>query len=112
MADGVLVDTMTFSYLRGLGLYEILACLGKKSGKLFVTAAVIKQLYAAGSTVGSQVDGMVKQGVLAKVTPVVGDDVSRAVKATLHNKNDARLVRGDRTDVELVELARKMNLIL
>lgn len=102
--DVVVIDAMTFSYLQGLRRLDLLGEVGERSRKLVVTKAVIGQLHRSGR-LGSWVEEACDRGMIRRESPVVGDEVSTAVAEVLRHKNGL-LVRRNRTDVELVEVAK------
>lgn len=99
----VLVDTMAFSYLGALGQLHLLPEMGQRTGKVAVTAAVLRQLHRAG--IGATVTTWVRDRKLMEVSPKHDDEVARATVKTLASK-EGGLVRRNRVDVELVEVAR------
>jgi len=99
----VLVDTMAFSYLGALGQLHLVPEMGQRTGKVAVTAAVLRQLHRAG--IGATVTTWVRDRKLTEVSPKHDDEFARATVKTLASK-DGGLVRRNRVDVELVEVAR------
>lgn len=103
-AEVVVVDTMTFSYLRGLRRLDWLWRVATATGGLAVTKAVVQQVQRSGE-LGPLLHSACERGELHCFSPVQGDDISRAVAKVLSSK-DGKLVRGNRVDVELVEVAK------
>ena len=103
--DVVVVDTMTFAYLKALSKLELIRQVGLKSGKMAVTKAVINQLHRSG-TLGPQIQSYCDRRELSCFSPAQGDKVSNAVKKVIEGKL-GKLVRRDRVDIELVEVARE-----
>ncbi|MBI4702070.1 MAG: hypothetical protein HY744_13120 [Deltaproteobacteria bacterium] len=101
----VVIDTMTFSYLQGLGQLALLAHLGASTGRLRVTNAVLGQLHRSG-TLGRYAQSMCDRGEIGRVKVVLADPISAEVRRVLEGKHGA-LVRRNRVDVELVEVARQ-----
>ena len=64
------------------------------------------QLHRSG-LLGPAVVSWCDRGEMAQASPKAGDDVSRAVAAVLRSR-DGQLVRRNRVDVELVEVARSL----
>lgn len=100
----VVVDTMSFSYLQGLGALDLLGRISRETNDVAVTSAVVRQLHRSGR-LGPLVQSYCDRQEMRLLSPVQGDDVSRAVVNTLRSK-EGMLVRRNRVDVELVEIAR------
>ncbi len=100
----VVVDTMSFSYLQGLGALDLLGRISRETNSIAVTSAVVRQLNRSGR-LGPLVQSYCDRKEMRLLSPVQGDEVSRAVTKTLRSK-EGMLVRRNRVDVELVEVAR------
>ncbi len=105
MASFALLDTMTFSYLQGLGQYGILRQLAAATGRLAVSQAVLRQVHRSGA-LGSTTQSLCDRHELHLLTSRQGDEVANRVRDTLGDKAASGLVRRDRVDVEVVEFAR------
>jgi hypothetical protein len=100
----VIVDAMTFSYLKGLGTFELLPRVGSATHKLAVSKTVLMQVHRSGQ-LGSLVQSYCDRGEIRLVSQEHNDSVSRSVANVLQSR-DAGLVRKNRADVELIEIAR------
>lgn len=72
-----------------------------------MTDAVVKQLHRSGM-LGSIVKSYCDRREMQPISPVVGDEISRSVGDVIRSKQ-AGLVRRNRVDIELVEVARFRN---
>lgn len=100
----VVVDTMTFTYLQGLKTLDLLGQISVATGGVAVTKAVLMQLHRSGS-LGPLAQSYCDREEMQSRSPKQGDPVTREVAKTL-KKKEGMLVRRNRVDVELVEVAR------
>lgn len=100
----VVIDAMTFSYLKGLALLDLVPKVGGATRKLAVSKAVLMQVHRSGQ-LGALAQSYCDRGECHLLASRHGDDVSRAVADVL-SSSDARLVRKNRQDIEVVEFAR------
>lgn len=103
----VVVDTMTFSYLRGLDRLDLLWAVATATKAIAVTASVLKQVHRSGA-LGQLVESYVSRGEVTRISVKVGDPISSEVARVLKG-NDSRLVARNRVDVELIEVAHAMD---
>lgn len=99
----VVIDTMTFVYLQALGWLDIVDRMTARTGKLAVTRSVVQQLHRS-PRLGPVVQGYCDRGALMLLSPRADDDVSGVVCGVVGTPV-SRLVRRNRADSELVEVA-------
>jgi hypothetical protein len=99
----VVADTMTFAYLQALGELGLLVEVATRTGKIGVTKSVLQELSRA-AELGLVAQTWCDRKQVTLFSPVVDDPVSRIVSGIVGTPR-SRLVRRNRVDTELIEIA-------
>jgi len=99
----VVADTMTFAYLQAFGGLDVLHDVATRTGKIWVTRSVLEDLCRT-AELGLLVQSWCDRKQLTLFSPVVDDAVSRVVNGVVGTPR-SRLVRRNRVDTELIEVA-------